>query len=156
MSRLRHEKGVSAGAGSGIHRLKVDKPSPFKPDEERKHGGKIEDGKSSKLGRKRGGSVTHGNGTDAIPDRGRALGTKVQETRMSGPGNIEESINRKDGGWIKSAINPAHKGMEKRAAKKAGESTHEYMESHKSDSGKSGARARLGLRLSAMAKHKKD
>ena len=28
------------------------------------------------------------------------------------------------------------------------------MESHKHDSGKSGARARLGLRLSAMSKHK--
>ena len=156
MSRLRHEKGVSAGAGSGIHRLQVDKPRPFKPDEERKFGGKIAEGKSHKLGRKRGGSATHGNGTDATPDRGMALGTKVQETRMTGPGNIDDSINRKDGGWIKSALNPKHKGMEKRAAKKAGESTHSYMESHKSDSGKSGDRARLGLRLSAMAKHKKD
>lgn len=55
--------------------------------------------------------------------------------------------------WIKSAIK--HPGVEKAAAKKAGESTHEYMEKHKDDSGKAGARARLGLRLSAMAKKKK-
>lgn len=51
--------------------------------------------------------------------------------------------------WIQGAIK--HPGAEKRAAKRAGESTHEYMESHKNDSGKSGARARLGLRLSAMS-----
>ena len=154
MSRLRHEKGVSAGAGSGIHRLKVDKPLPFKSAEERKCGGKIEGGSSRKLGRKRGGSVGHG--TDIIPHNGTKLGTPVQETKMSGPGHIEDSL--KHGGaakhWIQGAIK--HPGAEKRAAKKAGESTHEYMESHKGDSGKSGARARLGLRLSAMAKHKKD
>lgn len=52
--------------------------------------------------------------------------------------------------WIKSAIK--HPGAEKKAAKAAGMSTHEYMEKHKGDSGKAGARARLGLRLSAMAK----
>lgn len=50
--------------------------------------------------------------------------------------------------WIQKAIK--HPGAEKRAAKKAGESTHEYMESHKDSSGKSGARARLGLRLEGM------
>lgn len=54
--------------------------------------------------------------------------------------------------WIKSAIK--HPGAEKRAAAKAGMSTHEYMEKHKDDPGKSGARARLGLRLSKMAKKK--
>jgi hypothetical protein len=54
--------------------------------------------------------------------------------------------------WIKSAIK--HPGAEENAAKRAGESTHEYMEEHKNDSGKAGARARLGLRLSAMAKKK--
>lgn len=54
--------------------------------------------------------------------------------------------------WIKSAIK--HPGAEKAAAKRAGMSTHEYMEKHKHDSGKAGARARLGLRLSAMAKKK--
>ena len=53
-------------------------------------------------------------------------------------------------GWIKSAINPAHKGMEKDAAKAAGMSTHAYMEKHKDDPGAPGARARLGLRLEGM------
>lgn len=52
--------------------------------------------------------------------------------------------------WISKAIK--HPGAEKRAAAKAGESTHAYMEKHKGDSGKSGDRARLGLRLSAMRK----
>ena len=54
--------------------------------------------------------------------------------------------------WISKAIK--HPGVEKAAAKRAGESTHAYMEKHKDDSGKAGARARLGLRLSAMAKKK--
>lgn len=50
--------------------------------------------------------------------------------------------------WIAGAIK--HPGAEKRAAAKAGMSTHAYMEKHKGDSGKSGARARLGLRLEHM------
>lgn len=54
--------------------------------------------------------------------------------------------------WIKGAIK--HPGAEKDAAKRAGMSTHEYMEKHKDSKGKAGARARLGLRLSAMAKKK--
>lgn len=54
--------------------------------------------------------------------------------------------------WISGAIK--HPGVEKAAAKRAGLSTHAYMEMHKDDSGKSGARARLGLRLSAMARKK--
>ena len=68
----------------------------------------------------------------------------------------EKALGRKRGGaakkWIQGAI--SHPGAEKKAAKRAGVSTHEYMEEHKHDSGKAGARARLGLRLSAMAKHK--
>lgn len=52
--------------------------------------------------------------------------------------------------WIADAIK--HPGIEKRAAKKAGESTHEYMEEHRNSPGKAGERARLGLRLSAMNK----
>lgn len=52
--------------------------------------------------------------------------------------------------WIKQAINPAHKGMEQRAAARTGESTHQYMEEHKHDSGTAGKRARLGLTLSGM------
>ncbi len=54
--------------------------------------------------------------------------------------------------WIQDAIK--HPGAEKATAKRAGMSTHAYMEKHKGDSGKAGARARLGLRLSAMAKRK--
>jgi len=171
-----------AGSLSGVHRKQVDKPHPFKPDEEKKHGGKIH-GKHEhhKLGRKRGGHVkkksdgiigqdgkSSEHGTGDTPDRGLRYSSHTQGVPMADnkSGNrfgfksgkesrIEDSL--KDGGkvkWLQNAINPAHKGMEQRAAKKAGLSTHEFMEKHKHDSGKSGARARLGLRLSAMAKHK--
>ena len=54
--------------------------------------------------------------------------------------------------WIAGAIK--HPGKETALAKKAGEGVQEYMQEHKGDSGASGARARLGLRLSAMAKKK--
>lgn len=50
--------------------------------------------------------------------------------------------------WIQSAIK--HPGAEKRAAKKAGMSTHAYMEAHKNSPGTAGKRARLGLALSKM------
>jgi hypothetical protein len=50
--------------------------------------------------------------------------------------------------WIAGAIK--HPGAEKRAAARAGESTHEYMEKHKDSPGTAGKRARLGLRLEAM------
>jgi len=53
--------------------------------------------------------------------------------------------------WIAGAIK--HPGVEKAAAKRAGVSTHEYMEEHKNDKGTAGKRARLGLALSKM--HKK-
>ena len=52
--------------------------------------------------------------------------------------------------WIAGAIK--HPGVEKAAAKKAGESTQEYMQAHKNDSGTAGKRARLGLTLSKMRK----
>ena len=52
--------------------------------------------------------------------------------------------------WIQGAIR--HPGAEKKAAKKAGMSTHAFMEKHKHDSGTSGRRARLGLTLSRMSK----
>jgi hypothetical protein len=55
--------------------------------------------------------------------------------------------------FIQSAVK--HPGVEKRAAAKAGESTHQYMEEHKHDSGTAGKRARLGLTLSRLAKRKK-
>jgi len=48
-----------------------------------------------------------------------------------------------------------HPGAERAAAKRAGMSTHEYMEKHKDDSGTAGKRARLGLTLSRMAKRRK-
>lgn len=56
------------------------------------------------------------------------------------------------GKWIQGAIK--HPGAEKKAAARAGMSTHAYMEKHKHDSGTSGKRARLGLTLSKMAKNK--
>ena len=59
-----------------------------------------------------------------------------------------EQIDEKN--WIAGAIKKP--GAETAAAKRAGMSTHEYMEKHKHDSGKSGARARLGLTLSKLAK----
>lgn len=52
--------------------------------------------------------------------------------------------------WISKAIK--HPGVEKAAAKRAGMSTHAYMEKHKNDPGTAGRRARLGLTLSAMRK----
>lgn len=57
------------------------------------------------------------------------------------------------GKFIASAIK--HPGAEKRAAAKAGVSTHAYMEAHKNDSGTAGKRARLGLTLSRLAKKRK-
>ena len=50
--------------------------------------------------------------------------------------------------WIAGAIK--HPGAERRAASKAGMSTHAYMEKEKGAGGKAGARASLGLRLEAM------
>ena len=50
--------------------------------------------------------------------------------------------------WIKGAVK--HPGAEKRAAAKAGMSTHAYAEKHKGDSGTSGKRARLALTLSKL------
>jgi hypothetical protein len=60
----------------------------------------------------------------------------------------EEDLSEKN--WIAGAIK--HPGAETKAAHKAGESTHEYMEKHKHDSGKAGKRARLGLTLSKLNK----
>lgn len=54
--------------------------------------------------------------------------------------------------WIKSAINPAHKGELKEKAEHAGESTSAFAETHKHDSGKTGAQSRLALTLMSMHK----
>ena len=132
---------TKAGGGSGLHRLAANKihgairPDPSKNSE-------------------------HGEKHSA---RGMNYGTKVQETRMDGWAPSENHLGHKRGGackakggsagkWIQGAIK--HPGTEKKAAKRAGESTHQYMEEHAHAPGKAGARARLGLRLSAMAKHK--
>lgn len=50
--------------------------------------------------------------------------------------------------FIQKAIK--HPGIEKRAAKKAGMSTHAYMEKEKHAPGKAGERARFGLELEGM------
>jgi len=67
---------------------------------------------------------------------------------------IKEEEILDEANWIQGAIK--HPGAEKRAAKAAGMSTHAYMEKHKHDSGKSGARARLGLTLSKMNKEETE
>ena len=124
-----------AGGGSGIHRLAAAKAKGLIRPNPKGHEGKGE----------------------VHSDRGMDYGTHVQSTKMDGA-ESKNALGRKRGGradggkWIQNAV--SHPGAEKRAAKKAGESTHEYMEEHKHDSGKAGSRARLGLRLSSMAKHK--
>ena len=52
--------------------------------------------------------------------------------------------------WIKGAIR--HPGRMKRAAARAGMSTHSYMQQHAHSKGSLGAAARLGLRLAGMNK----
>lgn len=54
--------------------------------------------------------------------------------------------------WIAGAIK--HPGAETAAARRAGMTTHAYEEKHKHDPGKAGDRARLGLRLTTMAKRR--
>lgn len=122
--------------------LKVSK------NEKYKSGGKVEGKKGSEmLGKaKRGKGVPETEDESEIKKLGKDQDS--QETAWDG---------FKDGGatkkkWVRGAIK--HPGAEKKAAAKAGKSTHEYMEEHKGDSGKSGDRARLGLRLSAMSKKK--
>jgi len=60
----------------------------------------------------------------------------------------EEALQEKN--WIKGAIK--HPGALTAAAKKAGESTSEYEEKHKHDSGKAGQRSRLALTLKNLKK----
>lgn len=50
--------------------------------------------------------------------------------------------------WIKSAIK--HPNAERNAAKRAGMSTHSFMEKNKDAPGTAGKRARLGLTLEGM------
>jgi len=60
----------------------------------------------------------------------------------------EDTLSEKN--WIKGAIK--HPGALTAAAKKAGESTSEYEEKHKHNSGKTGQRARLALTLKNLKK----
>lgn len=52
--------------------------------------------------------------------------------------------------WIKSAINPAHKGEFRAKAEHAGESTKAFAEEHKDDGDKTGKQANLALTLMGM------
>ena len=52
--------------------------------------------------------------------------------------------------WIAGAIK--HPGALKKAAAKAGQSTHQYAVEHAQDSGKTGQRARLALTLEKLRK----
>lgn len=52
--------------------------------------------------------------------------------------------------WIAGAIKKP--GGLRKAAKRAGESTHQFAESHKHSSGKTGKRSRLALTLMSMRK----
>jgi hypothetical protein len=65
-----------------------------------------------------------------------------------------EEVELAEKNWIVNAIKKP--GAETSAAKRAGMTTHEYMEKHKHDSGKAGKRARLGLTLSKLAKEEVD
>ena len=171
-----------AGALTGVHRLEVDKPHPFKPDEEKKHGGKIHGhDHHHKLGRKRGGSVkkkTDGivgqdgkpsnHGTDATHDRGLKFGTNVQGVPMSGTesgyggktafgkGHIEDSL--KDGGkvkWLKGAIK--HPGaLHEELHVPAGEKIPEKKLEKASHSGNSTLRRRANLAKTMKGFHRKD
>jgi hypothetical protein len=60
----------------------------------------------------------------------------------------EKVVAEKKKNWIKGAIR--HPGTLKRAAKRAGESTRQYAESHKDSSGTTGKRARLAITLMGM------
>lgn len=84
-----------------------------------------------------------GGGVEYRAEGGAASARHDRPGRASGGGTKK---------WIAGAVR--HPGAEKRAAAKAGESTHDYMEEHKGDSGTAGKRARLGLTLSAMSKKK--
>jgi hypothetical protein len=83
---------------------------------------------------------------------GAPTGEKSEDRLSEAKGG---KVTKADGGkieWIKRAVSKP--GAETASAKKAGLSTHAYMEKHKHDSGKAGKRARLGLTLSNMSKHK--
>jgi hypothetical protein len=52
--------------------------------------------------------------------------------------------------WVQGVVKTMHKGAEKAAAARAGESTHTFAEAHKSAGGVEGRRARFALALMGM------
>jgi len=120
--------------------LKVSKNQKYKS------GGKVDGEKGSKsLGKhKRGAGVPDDESEQEI----KKLGKNQDDQKTSWDGYKDGGAPKKK--WIQGAIK--HPGAEKRAAARAGKSTHEYMEEHKHDSGTAGRRARLGLALSKMNK----
>jgi len=62
----------------------------------------------------------------------------------------QEAVVEEGKNWIAGAIK--HPGSMTAAAKRAGESTSEYEQEHKHDSGKAGKRARLALTLKKLNK----
>lgn len=55
-------------------------------------------------------------------------------------------------GWIKKAVNPAHRGEFKAKAEAAGETTREFAKEKAGAPGKLGAQARLASTLMGMSK----
>jgi hypothetical protein len=84
-------------------------------------------------------------------------GTEPKKKKPKWLEDAEKNAEEREGklsekNWIAGAIK--HPGAETAAAKKAGESTHDYEEKHKHDSGTAGKRARLGLTLAKINKKK--
>ena len=65
------------------------------------------------------------------------------------------SEDRKPKRWVAKATAGAH-GQFRKKAEAAGESTHEFAEDHKGDSGKTGKQARLAITLMGMNKGRHD
>ena len=81
----------------------------------------------------------------------KSMKNPMWKRKITGPkGHLPEEYELDEKNWIAGAIKKP--GAETAAAKRAGMTTHEYMEKHKHDSGKAGKRARLGLTLSKLAK----
>jgi len=91
---------------------------------------------------------THpGNEKDELDDE-KLIKKMVKKSALKN----EEVENLDEKNWIAGAIK--HPGAETAAAKKAGESTHEYAEKHKHAKGTAGKRARLALTLAKLNKKK--
>ena len=69
--------------------------------------------------------------------------TALDASSRTGPMAEEKKPKR----WISSAIDPKHKGQFRHKAEAAGESTREFAQEHKHDSGLTGKQARLAIVL---------